>query len=65
MEDPPKSPLKRGTYIPPFLRGARGDQAYPSSIENRAKYSSDQDGRTTSIPQKMPRRYDNLALCRT
>ncbi|MBD2492237.1 ABC transporter permease subunit [Aulosira sp. FACHB-615] len=27
--DPPKSPLKRGTLIhfPPFLRGARGDQA--------------------------------------
>jgi len=28
--DPPKSPLKRGTLIlflvPPFLRGARGDQ---------------------------------------
>ena len=31
--DPPKSPLKRGTYIPPFLRGARGDRSYPSSIE--------------------------------
>jgi cobaltochelatase CobN len=35
--DPPKSPhlrsgLKRGTYIPPFLRGARGDRSYPSSI---------------------------------
>jgi len=29
IEDPPKSPLKRGTlrdkFIPPFLRGARGD----------------------------------------
>jgi hypothetical protein len=28
--DPPKSPLKRGTLrrspVPPFLRGARGDQ---------------------------------------
>ena len=30
--DPPKSPLLRGTYIPPLLRGARGDQPYPSSI---------------------------------
>ncbi|MEH2162275.1 MAG: hypothetical protein V7K38_14820 [Nostoc sp.] len=29
LVDPPKSPLKRGTLIPvpPFLRGARGDQA--------------------------------------
>ena len=26
--DPPKSPLKRGTYIPPFLRGARGDLGF-------------------------------------
>ena len=28
LEDPPKSPLKRGTSdpVPPFLRGARGDQ---------------------------------------
>ena len=28
-QDPPKSPLKRGTLnlVPPFLRGARGDQA--------------------------------------
>jgi hypothetical protein len=29
LEDPPKSPLKRGTlnpqFVPPFLRGARGD----------------------------------------
>jgi amino acid adenylation domain-containing protein len=35
--DPPKSPLKRGTYIPPFLRGARGDRSYPSSIDSASK----------------------------
>ena len=30
MEDPPKSPLKRGTLkVPPFLRGARGDPGIP------------------------------------
>jgi hypothetical protein len=31
--DPPKSPFLRGTYIPPLLRGARGDRSYPSSID--------------------------------
>jgi glycosyltransferase involved in cell wall biosynthesis len=30
--DPPQSPLKRGTYIPPNSWGARGDRSYPSSI---------------------------------
>jgi hypothetical protein len=28
LDDPPKSPLKRGTLnlVPPFLRGARGER---------------------------------------
>jgi CHAT domain-containing protein len=34
--DPPKSPLKRGTYIPPLKRGARGDRSYPSSSASEA-----------------------------
>ena len=39
--DPPQSPLKRGTYIPPFSRGARGDRSYPSSIAmNRVSTSN-------------------------
>jgi hypothetical protein len=30
--DPPKSPLKRATFlVPPLLRGVRGDKNYPSS----------------------------------
>ena len=32
--DPPKSPLRRGTLtglVPPFLRGARGDQVAQNS----------------------------------
>jgi hypothetical protein len=37
--NPPKSPLKRGTLIliPPFLRGARGDQLV---LNITAKYFS-------------------------
>jgi hypothetical protein len=39
--DPPKSPLKRGTLskfpVPPFLRGARGDQAWLLHEQNCQK----------------------------
>ncbi len=34
--DPPKSPLRRGTFIPvpPLKRGARGDQQMPKITAN-------------------------------
>ncbi|AHJ28232.1 hypothetical protein NSP_18990 [Nodularia spumigena CCY9414] len=39
--DPPKSPLERGTLIPvpPFLRGARGDQNVMTQLENTCVYT--------------------------
>ena len=40
LSDPPKSPLKRGTSdpVPPFLRGARGDQ--PALIATAVDFSN-------------------------
>ena len=53
VEDPPKSPLKKGTLsslISPFLRGARGDRGISDTFQITSQYVH---GNRTSVYEEL------------
>ncbi len=58
VEDPPKSPFKRGTlnrFIPPFLRGARGDREMSGTFQISFKENGTQ---TETVEQQAKTLYE-------